>query len=509
MEKFKEYKSNILGPIRWSIHNEHFFLSPHLKRLSEPGRKSLLVILRKNPYKVLAELSVTYANKEQVYIVKIYKYPRLLQKIKQFFKCTKALKEFRMTCLAAQKGVPVEIPVAFGERKLFFVKESYLVIRKINFCSTAGEYFKGAVSHNERGSVLEKFGKLASIMHNAGVRQNDFSLNNFLVFPDETGDNKIILIDFERVSIQAKGLSEKNCIWYLAKLNRETKHFTRTERLKFLLSYTGYEIDYCKKLAKHINRSTISIQKKDAEKFRKQCVQENRKFGMYKNRKYTGFYRKMYSSDTLETLLRMAATAGRKRRVFYKDQFRIISFKQQGKYSFNAFTDLFGVDKGWMVKCLKKLKPLSCGVFGSYCSGSSHYAFIRVWKHANALFALRLNVPFPVGIFWAALPGSGKEWLLISKIPENSISFCRWRELQSVENLRYAFFRLAEQISPYGVFRKDLNVKDILVQRNGVRLLKCYLKDYTSFQVNSCPVKQNRSFNMRIVKQLLPELKGY
>src|SRR3990167_1869753 len=290
---FKGYISNTIGRIQWTIHAKSSFLIPYLERIShrilgkvkESADDILLTIMRKDRYKILGEFKVFHANEEQTYLVKMYKYSGLIQKVKQLFKNTRGFREFNTTYAAAMKGVPVEVPVAYGERKHFFTKGFYLIIRKIKHACTLREYFKSSISPGER---------------------------------------RVILIDFERVSLQAKSLAEKQCVWYLAKLNRAKRYFTNTDRLRFLVSYTDGNFDYCKRLARQIEAVTVYIQKKDARKFYKQCIHENRKFGVFKNTDYHGYFKRDYPPETLLPLLNTPGESTHA--VRYIHNFRIVCF---------------------------------------------------------------------------------------------------------------------------------------------------------------------------------------
>ena len=123
--------------------------------------------------------------------------------------------------------------------------------------------------------------------------------------------------------------------------------------------------------------------------------------------------------------------------------------------------------------------------------------------HANALFALRIDVPVPVGIFKKYPAKLSKEGFLISLIPENCIPLDQYVDLHSGKNsILSALLRLAEQVSPFGTFSKDLSTHDFLVQMKGNRL-ECYLGNYTAFHINHHSVQKNRTANTRIIKQLL------
>src|SRR3989339_777682 len=419
---FKGYISNTIRHVQWTIHTRSSFLIPYLERISngiskkskETTDDTLLTIMRKDRYKILGEFEVAHENEVQTYLVKMYKYPDLIQQVKQLFKNTRGFREFNTTYISAMKGIPVEMPVAYGKRKRLFTKESYLIIRKIKPACTVKEYFRSGVSQEERRDVLKKFGKLSRDIHDSGIKQDDFSLNNFLVYGDKSGERRLILIDFERVTIQTKCLSEKQRIWYLAKLNRAKKHFTNTDRLRFLLSYAGGDSDYCKKLARQIEAVTVYIQKKDARKFYKQCIHENRKFGIFKNTKYYGYYKRDYSPETLLPLLNTLGESTRK--VYYINNFRIVCFTGRN--------------------------------------------FKHVWMHANALFALRIDILVPAGVFKRNPGRQRTEGFLVSQMPDNCIPLNQYAYLHSDRNsILYALLRLAEQVSPFGIFSKDLSAR--------------------------------------------------
>ncbi|OHB98991.1 MAG: hypothetical protein A3G70_03735 [Planctomycetes bacterium RIFCSPLOWO2_12_FULL_39_13] len=464
---FKGYISNTIGRIQWTIHAQSSFLIPYLEQISdrisrkskEPADDTLLTIMRKDRYKILGEFKVFHANEERTYLVKRYKYSGLIQKVKQLFKNTRGFREFNTTYVAAMKGVPVEVPVAYGERKHLFARESYLIIKKIKQACTLREYFKGGFSHGERKDVLKKFGKLAKTIHDSGVKQDDFSLDNFLVYNDENSERRLILIDFERVLIQAKILSEKQRIWYLAKLNRAKRYFTNTDRLRFLVSYTDGNFDYCKRLARQIEAVTVQIQKKDARKFYKQCIHENRKFSIFENENYYGYYRRVYSPETLLPLLNTLGESTQK--VRYINNFRIV--------------------------CL---------------TGRN---FKHVWMHANALFALRIDILVPAGVFKRNPGRQPTEGFLVSQMPDNCIPLNQYADLRSDRNcILYALLRLAEQVSPFGTFSKNLSTQDIIVQKDANQQAKCYLANYASFHRNQYSLQRNRSINISIIKQLPP-----
>ncbi len=464
---FKGYFPKPIGRVHWIVHKRHAFLVPYLEQMKDATSEALLAnpIFRRHRYKKMGKWEIIHENKKEAYLVKIYNYPHLLQRIKQLFKHTRGFHEFHATYRTAMRGIPVEVPIAYGERKRIFTKESYLIIREIKDSHSLREYFRTDVSLKERRDVLRKFGKLAKNVHESGVQQDAFSLDNFLEYCDETGGKKIIMIDFEMVSLRTKGLKENLCVWYLAKLNREKGSFTNTDRMRFLLSYTDDNFVQCKTLARRIEALTVRIQKKGVKKTLKLCTCENRTFGIFKTDTFFGYYRKKYNPETIDALINTIGETARN--VLQINHFQIFRFSEHTPDGLNSTT------------------------------------ITQAWMNANALSALKINAPIPVGVFKRCFSNVRREGFLIFEMPDNCILLKECPELYTDKNLLFALLKLVEQISPFGVFSKDLNPQDILVQRNKEQQLKCYFGNYASFQLNHLPVQKNRQVNIHSIKQLL------
>ncbi len=123
--------------------------------------------------------------------------------------------------------------------------------------------------------------------------------------------------------------------------------------------------------------------------------------------------------------------------------------------------------------------------------------------HANALFALRMDVLVPAGVFQRNPGRQSTEGFLISRMPENCVPLEQYNNLHPDKTpLSYALLRLAEQASPFGVFREDVNAHDFLVQQKPNSPV-CYLGNYAAFHINHSSVQKNRTANARIIKRLV------
>ncbi len=123
--------------------------------------------------------------------------------------------------------------------------------------------------------------------------------------------------------------------------------------------------------------------------------------------------------------------------------------------------------------------------------------------HANALFAMRMDVLVPVGVFQRNSGRQSTEGFLISLMPENCVPLEQYNNLHTGKALILcALLRLAEEASPFGVFRENLSVHDFLVQQKP-NMAVCHLGNYAAFQINHASVQKNRTANTRIIKRLV------
>ena len=134
-----------------------------------------------------------------------------------------------------RRGFPVARPVAVGERRRLGVLErSWAVTRDLGARDLRVLLEAARENGAERRALLERFARFARRLHDAGVDQDDFSPNNFLV----RGDGEFVLIDFERARLRRGPLGAR--AWtQLAKLHRRDFGVSRSERLRFLRTYLG------------------------------------------------------------------------------------------------------------------------------------------------------------------------------------------------------------------------------------------------------------------------------
>ncbi len=172
---------------------------------------------------------------EPALYVKVFALPRGLKRLRYFLLPSKARRERAIARRIARLGFEVAGPVAVGERRRLGVLEcSYSVVPEIDARDLVRLLRGDALSSGERRELLERFGALARRLHDAGVDQDDFAPNNFLMRPD----GSFVLIDFERCNVRRGPLGASR--WtQLAKLHRRDLGVSRSDRLRLLRAYLG------------------------------------------------------------------------------------------------------------------------------------------------------------------------------------------------------------------------------------------------------------------------------
>ncbi len=138
------------------------------------------------------------------------------------------------------RGLPLPLPLAAGERRRGpLLRTCYLLIPIVDGAADVLHLAReGGLPPAARSKLATALGDLSRRAHDAGLFQDDFAPNNFLVRRAAPG--KPMLIDFERarlqrhVDVEARG-------WMLAKLDRALPFISNTDRLRFLLAYTGHQ----------------------------------------------------------------------------------------------------------------------------------------------------------------------------------------------------------------------------------------------------------------------------
>lgn len=221
--------------------------------------------------------------------IKIYKKGNLWERTKAFFKKPKAIKELENALKVGERGIEIFPPIAVGVKS----GESFAIFEKLEGWEILSSFISNKTREpKQRNYVIYSYGNFARLVHDAGVLQYDFNPTNVL-YTISDSVVKFKLTDFEKVKFYKK-LSWGKRLWSLAKINR-IKGVSRQDRLRFLKAYIGNYVEEQNKLKyiiAKILRYNKELSKRDSIRLTKNCVSENRNFGIFIFEKLWGYYRK-------------------------------------------------------------------------------------------------------------------------------------------------------------------------------------------------------------------------
>ena len=170
--------------------------------------------------------------------VKVFSAPSGPWRLGSLWRGSKASREAATARQLERLGFRAAAPLAVGEESRYgLLGRSFSVIRALPSADLRTKLADPGLSTAARRRLLQAFGRFAHALHDAGVDQDDFAPNNFLV--SDTGE--FILIDFERCTV-GRPLGDRR--WkLLAKLHRADLEVPRTDRLRFLYAYLGEGAD--------------------------------------------------------------------------------------------------------------------------------------------------------------------------------------------------------------------------------------------------------------------------
>ncbi len=150
---------------------------------------------------------------------------------------SKARREALRAREVARRGIPTPLPVAWGERSAGGrLRACFLLVPLLHgVTDLEGLERDPEPTTRERRGLARAFGALARRAHDAGVFQDDFAPNNFLA--RRGAPPELWMIDFERVRLRRRSVSERERLHMLGKLERRLPGAGAAERVEFLRAY--------------------------------------------------------------------------------------------------------------------------------------------------------------------------------------------------------------------------------------------------------------------------------
>jgi len=222
---------------------------------------------------------------------------------------SKARDELARAEAVATRGIATPVPLAAGERWRGGRLEScYLLAEIVPGACDLREYLAQPLAPAVRRRLAEAWGALARALHAAGVHQDDFQPNNFLVRGSEARP-ELLVIDFERVRIRTsvpKRLRRRA----LAKLDRELGGTPASLRLRFLRAYAGGDARAARDWFRAVAAEAPRLARRDAAHLRRNAARPGRRFRAVRLPGHTGLARPELDPARLTRALALAPPAG-------------------------------------------------------------------------------------------------------------------------------------------------------------------------------------------------------
>ncbi len=263
---------------------------------------------KQTTYKSIYTLRFPSGDAGTLCVVKKYTSGSFIKTAKEIFRPSKAFHEFQTAISISGKDIPTPAPLLVAELISYGrVSESLLITQFItdaydlkDFLMNRQDAVSSSYSMKERRETIETLGRLTAKIFNAGIYQDDYALNNFIL-KQSGGGTEIYFIDFERVEIKDR-LSEQERTKLLTKLNRVGCEVTIKDRLRFLRNYLKEDTSANKDLkqyARELQHATLALLKRDLQRGRLTSVYTAETYKKFKAKGYRGICHKDYKEEDL------------------------------------------------------------------------------------------------------------------------------------------------------------------------------------------------------------------
>ncbi|HKE12669.1 MAG TPA: lipopolysaccharide kinase InaA family protein [Myxococcota bacterium] len=199
------------------------------------------------------------------------------------------------------RGLPLPLPLAAGEQRCGpLLRACYLLIPVVDGAADVLHVAEqGGLSPIARSRLATALGVLSRRAHDAGLFQDDFAPNNFLVRRAAPGEP--LLIDFERARLQRRVDSEARGRM-LAKLDRALPYVSKTDRLRFLLAYTAHEREEARRWWQALRGAGHELLRQDLRRLGRLTTRNGPRFQRVRQGPWTGWSQRAVSTSTVRAL---------------------------------------------------------------------------------------------------------------------------------------------------------------------------------------------------------------
>jgi len=217
---------------------------------------------------------------------------------------SKARRELAIAEALAQRGVPVVVPLAAGERRRAGrLVECFLLAPLLEGAVDLRRLWSDpALAVGERRRLAASLGEIVRRAHAAGLYQDDLAPNNVLVSGERNAGLR--LVDFERARL-CRRVGTRARSRMLAKLARAAAAVPAAQRLRFLRAYAG-DAGEARRWWERLRAEAPRLARRDDTRMRRTATRDGRRFERIERGDWRGFAR--HGADPGLALARLSAS---------------------------------------------------------------------------------------------------------------------------------------------------------------------------------------------------------
>jgi hypothetical protein len=203
---------------------------------------------------------------------------------------SKARHELLMAEQVSARGISTVVPLAAGERRsgrrlctcylLMPILEDVVDLRRL--------WLEAKLLPRERRALVTAFAALTRQIHDAGVFQDDFAPNNFLIRRGLLPE--LFMIDFERAQLRT-GNDEAARRFMLAKIDREFAGVPASDRMRFLRAYSLGNRAEARRWWHLVEGFAPALARRDFARMGRNATREGRRFRRLTHGTWRGYAR--------------------------------------------------------------------------------------------------------------------------------------------------------------------------------------------------------------------------
>ncbi len=429
-------------------------------------RKSEVQIIDDVDKSVVSSIVLERPHGQERIAIKRYDKPTLKRKLKDIFRSSKAVREWKVGNWLMEREIPAATPLAVAERRrLRILEDSFLICREIEGANKLRDYIYAlkppisAEARKEKREIMCSLARKLREVHDKGFFHGDLNTSHIMMQSGESRELVFYFVDFESSRLRRK-LSLKYRIKDLARLNESMPPLvSRTDRFRFFQVYShglGLSRRERKKIMRRIEARTQT---------------KKRPFSVLK---LSGM-RIIIRDDYREALskLRLEDPGSLTR----SSQAHIL--EGNGKATLVSLPIRRGENKETVVLKHHKYRRFLEKAKDVFRSGRA----MREWKIANRLLQIGIATPLPLAV------GERRRFRVVRD------SFLITQEIPAAVNLGDYLagpadeekYQVMESLAKFikrghdrGFFFGDLNIRNILMEKTGDRKLYLYFIDFES-----------------------------